>query len=165
MMRALPDTSPEIITTHDLPQRVHAAKGNSRIRHSRGASITTIATKLAGCVSLLLALLEVNIALRSEQDGYPGALSKATRLRGATTPEATRQPRRAETGGSAIGDSAVPEQIKIALADPRPRQAYAMSVSWLTWEDAESRVFWGSQGDSLDSVVTGNSTSEWSRAW
>lgn len=53
-----------------------------------------------------------------------------------------------------------PEQIHIALADPHPREAYAIFVSWLTWEDTESQVFWGRDIDALEEVVTGNSTSK-----
>lgn len=53
-----------------------------------------------------------------------------------------------------------PEQIHLALADPHPREAYAIFVSWLTWEDTESQVFWGRDIDALEEVVTGNSTSK-----
>lgn len=51
-------------------------------------------------------------------------------------------------------------QIHLALADSRPREAYSVSVSWLTWEDSHSHVFWGREEDALEELVVGNSTSE-----
>lgn len=57
-------------------------------------------------------------------------------------------------------EAAVPEQIHLALADPRPRDTYAMSVSWLTWEESSSQVFWGVEAEGLTNLVTGNFTSE-----
>lgn len=54
----------------------------------------------------------------------------------------------------------VPEQIHLALADGRPREAYAMSVSWLTWTDAKTQVFWGREVDALLESATGNSSRE-----
>lgn len=68
------------------------------------------------------------------------------------------------TGGKGIPaereHSTLPEQIHLALADARPRETYAMSVSWLTWVDARSQVFWGREAGALNEVVTGNTTSE-----
>lgn len=61
------------------------------------------------------------------------------------------------------GDGGVPgapEQIHLALADGRPREAYVMSVSWLTWTDAKTQVFWGREVDALLESATGNSTRE-----
>lgn len=63
-----------------------------------------------------------------------------------------------------IKHSSMPEQIHLALADARPRETYAMSVSWLTWVGAKSQVHWGRELDALDRVVTGNSTSEFTTA-
>lgn len=57
-------------------------------------------------------------------------------------------------------DLGIPEQIHIALADPRPGDLYAMSVSWLTWGEAKSQVFWGLEAEGLDHVAIGNFTSE-----
>lgn len=53
-----------------------------------------------------------------------------------------------------------PEQIHLALADAHPREVYTICVSWLTWEDTKSQVFWGRDVGALEEVVTGNSTSE-----
>ena len=58
------------------------------------------------------------------------------------------------------GVPGVPEQIHLALADGRPREAYAMSVSWLTWTDSKTQVFWGREADALLESATGNSTRE-----
>lgn len=55
---------------------------------------------------------------------------------------------------------AVPEQIHLALADSRPRGTYALSVSWLTWTDVKTQVFWGRETDALLESATGNSTRE-----
>lgn len=62
--------------------------------------------------------------------------------------------------GDDRGPPTKPEQIHLALADARPRETYAMGVSWLTWADAKSQVFWGRDVAALEEVVTGNSTSE-----
>lgn len=41
---------------------------------------------------------------------------------------------------------------------------YAMSVSWLTWQEAKSQVYWSTDMDvdihSVGEVVEGNATSE-----
>lgn len=58
------------------------------------------------------------------------------------------------------GVPGVPEQIHLAFADGRPREAYAMSVSWLTWTDAKTQVFWGREVDALLESATGNSSRE-----
>lgn len=65
---------------------------------------------------------------------------------------------RAESGN-------VPEQIHLALADPRPRDFYAMSVSWLTWRETKSQVFGSLEAEVLGNVVTRNDTSEFCRQW
>lgn len=56
--------------------------------------------------------------------------------------------------------AAAPEQIHIALGDARSRELYSMSVSWLTWVDAESQVLWGRDTDVVEEIVVGNSTRE-----
>lgn len=56
---------------------------------------------------------------------------------------------------------APPEQLHLAFADPRgARDVYAVSVSWLTWVDAKSHVFWGRDVDALREVAAGNATRE-----
>lgn len=54
---------------------------------------------------------------------------------------------------------APPEQLHLALADPRRSDLYAMSVCWYTLVDADSMVFWGLENPPAE-VTVGNSTRE-----
>lgn len=63
---------------------------------------------------------------------------------------------------SVVSD-ATPEQVHLALADARPRETYAMSVSWLTWTDAKSQVLWGLSKSELNLMAEGRVTSECTR--
>lgn len=75
-------------------------------------------------------------------------------------------PNSAQRGGdryrglSVDAGDAVPEQVHLALADARPREKYAMSVSWLTWAETRSRVFWGRSEKRLIHEAKGEATSE-----
>lgn len=60
---------------------------------------------------------------------------------------------------SAGRGSAPPEQLHLALADPRGKSVYAVSICWYTLTDAKSEVFWGRE-DTLGKVTAGNSTRE-----
>lgn len=67
---------------------------------------------------------------------------------------------RGSVGGN---ESNVPQQVHLALADPRPRQTYAISVSWLTWTEAKSQVLWGLSESELYRYADGEATSEFSQ--
>lgn len=96
---------------------------------------------------------------------YPSGQTEATRLRAhstAATAAAVVQRKHILAGDTQrhFNDSATPEQIHIALASVKPRETYAVSVSWVTWVDSKSQVFWGREENALTEAVTGNSTSK-----
>ncbi|CBJ32080.1 acid phosphatase/ protein serine/threonine phosphatase [Ectocarpus siliculosus] len=74
-----------------------------------------------------------------------------------------RQPQQRFRGtpADAGDDPGQPEQIHLALAGG-DRDMYAMSVSWLTWEETKSQVFWSRDMDmdvhAVGEVVVGNAT-------
>lgn len=136
--------------------------------NSEGTTISSIVKRLLHCAHRYLShairlAMEVCFLL-SLFLLYPSGRTEATRLRaGSTTITAAamvQQQQRLASDTQHPNDSATPEQIHIALASVKPRETYAVSVSWVTWVDSKSQVFWGREANALTEAVTGNSTSE-----
>ena len=100
------------------------------------------------------------VKLRGFRDVSPHRQLGSTTKRRDTHDTSTNLASNDGNGGDNSVDSTTPEQVHIALASAKPRETYAVSVSWVTWGDAKSQVFWGREADALTEVVAGNSSSE-----
>lgn len=99
--------------------------------------------------------------------GAPLTMSKNCVSAVPISPDRHGQHQRVQLRGSSLAStndsaaSTLPEQLHLAFAEARgTRDVYAVSVSWLTWEDAKSQVLWGRDTDALGEVAVGNATRE-----